>query len=187
MNAEVIDEDETIIEKIDRSIIIGKQEERSVTTHNLHEITPEELKLVYAYLSEHPGYSSLIQQMNMGDRVAFVRLQMQDHGWTPSGDYASEPPEDQISRPHLRYQEAHIYRSDINRTLIKVVNKKFGVAHRHLLSEINQDLWNSTRGQLLREAKQRAGEPTERELEQIQKLTALEDIIRFLEAELIKK
>jgi len=179
-DAQVIDEDEVVTEKVDRSVTIGEQEMMGVITHNLQEIPPEECRLVDSYLSEHPGYSHVIHQLDMSARVEFVHLQMRNHGWTPS------PPEtsvqaNPVQQQARRHSEAHHYRDPINKAWDKATNKKSGVQKRWQLDEEGKKEWNEFHSQLGKEAKRLAGEPKDRELHQIQKLDALEIILTFLE------
>ena len=176
-DAEVIDEDEVITEKVDRSIIIGEQEVMGVITHDLREVPPDKVKLVNTYLGEHPGYVPLIQQMSMPDRVDFVLLQMRDHGWKPPEDFTQV----QSAPQPRRYSEAHHYRTPINKMWEKATNKRFEVWSRKELDDEGKKEWNEHHAQLGYEAKHRAGQPRHRKLEQIQNLDALEIILKYFE------
>ena len=176
-DAQVIDEDEVIIEKVDRSVTIGEQEAMGVITHDLREVSPEDCRLVETYLGEHPGYNPLIQQMSWSARVDFVRLQMRDHGWTPPQNFAQAKPAPQARR----YAEAHHYRTPINKAWDKATNKKFGARSRYQLDDEGKKEWNDFHAQLGREAKHKAGEPSGRALDQIQNMDALEIILNFFE------
>ena len=179
-DVQVVDEDETIVEKVDRSVTIGEQEVMGVITHDLREVPPEEYRLVETYLDEHPGYNPLVQQMSWPARVDFVHLQMRDHGWTPPQDFAQPKPTPPRAR---RYSEAHHYRTPINKAWDKATNKRFGVFTRKKLDDEGQKQWNILHKQFGQEAKQRAGEPRDRALDQIQNLDALEIILNFFEDE----
>jgi hypothetical protein len=178
-DAEYIDEDEVIIEKKDRAITIGDQDAMGVITHQLREVPAEQCRLVDLYLAEHPGYNSLLQQHDMFDRLAFVELQIRDHGWTPPPDFAqakSGPPQGR------RYSEAHQYRGPINDAWNDATNFKLGVDSRYDLDdEEDKKRWNSEHRSLGREAKRLAGQPADRKLDQIQNLDALEIILSFFE------
>jgi hypothetical protein len=182
-DGEVIDEDEVLEEKIERSITIGEEEETGVVSHKLQEVPPDQCRLVEYYLIEHPGYIPHMQKMNMPERVEFVHLQMRDHGWTPSPDYAQPkaPPPPQ-SPKQRRYSEAYQYRIPVRKAWDKATNRAFGVEkYRDLEDGELKKRWQKLHAQLGYDAKRLAGEPSGRELDEIQNLEALEIILCFFE------
>ena len=184
LSAEIVDNDETIIEKTDRSVIVGEQEDMSITIHDLRSVTPEECKLVEVYLREHPNYNSLLHRLSLPERVEFVKMQMTNHGWAPPKDYAQPQPGPQSKGIQPRFTEAHQFRSDINKNWPKAVNRAVGVFARRELNSEQEKEWNKIHKAFGEEAKLRANQPADRELNQINNLVALEIILRFFEEKL---
>jgi hypothetical protein len=178
-NARVVDDDTLIVEKVDRSMRVGEQEDMSVITHKLQEVVHEDWTLVDSYLSEHPKYIPLLHQMTMPDRVAFVKLQMQDHGWVPP----KQPVKAQPTPLTPRYSNPNQYRGPIDSSWTKAANRSVGIWVRRELvkGSEKEDRWNSYHQQLVHTTKRQAGVPEDRVLGQIQNLDALESMLQYLE------
>ena len=179
LNSEIIKEEEIIIEKIDRFMSVGEQEPMNVTSHDLQNTPYEDWQLVDIYLAAYPNSNSYLHQQPMPARVEYVKLQMQNHGWSP-------PPNAVPTKPaplKRRFADAHQYSKPITKAWYKAAHKKAGI-RRH--ADLNGDAektkqWNIYHKQIGITAKLHVGEPGDLKLGEIQNLDKLEAMLVFLE------
>lgn len=171
-DTQIVEHMEIYVEKKDRLLEIGEQIFLPIVQNDMNVVMPDEHNLVRTYLQEYPAYNGYLQRMEPFLQVQFVRDQIKNFSWMPK-DFQSP-----TSAPP---REPHHYRNEINDLIDKATHRAAGTSGPYkFLPDDDKKKWREARAAIWRRAKQRAGQPEDRQLEQIQNLEALESIRDFI-------
>jgi hypothetical protein len=178
---EVRERKEVTVERTTRELTVGNVVPLPIKQNDMKVVAPEDDQLVKSYLAEFPGYSDVLQRLDLARRVTFVREQQRDFNWQPKEPCAQTPQQSEIAFPPVsRPTEPHRYRPIINDLLDEATHRAIGCRSMYELSEEDKKAWKKKRSELLKSAKRRAGQPEDRALEQIQNIEALQIIEDYL-------